>query len=87
MDQPTAYISYKDKRKTLYVFGAGASIADGGPLQRDLLPDILSEKYDNSELATLVKDFISNNFDIEDGNCPSLESVFGYLDYFISQTQ
>ena len=87
MDQPTAYISYKDKRKTLYVFGAGASIADGGPLQRDLLPDILSEKYDNSELATLVKDFISNNFDIEDGNCPSLESVFGYLDYFISQKE
>ena len=81
------FIRYKNKRDALFVFGAGASISDGGPLQRDLLPEILREEYRDSELANLVKQFIINNFDTENDRCPSLESVFGYLDYFISKKE
>jgi NAD-dependent SIR2 family protein deacetylase len=81
------FIKYQQKRDVLFVFGAGASIADGGPLQRDLLPEILKEEYADSELANLVKRFIKENFDTESENVPSLESVFGYLDYFISKKE
>ncbi|RNI22622.1 SIR2 family protein [Rufibacter latericius] len=81
------YISYKNKRDVLFVFGAGASIADGGLMQRDLLPQILKAEYEGSEPVNLVKHFIYNNFDIENGSYPSLESVFGYLDYFISKKE
>lgn len=81
------FIQYQSKRDVLFVFGAGASISDGGPLQKDLLPEILKEDYGDSELANLVKKFINTNFDTENGNYPSLESVFGYLDYFISKKE
>lgn len=81
------FIRYQPKRDVLFVFGAGASIADGGPLQRDLLPEILNEDYGESELANLVKRFIQENFDTENENAISLESVFGYLDYFISKKE
>ncbi len=81
------YIRYQKERDVLFVFGAGASISDGGPLQKDLLPEILSEDYSDSGLANLVKEFISTNFDTDHGNSPSLESVFGYLDYFISKKE
>lgn len=81
------FIRYQPKRDVLFVFGAGASISDGGPLQKDLLPQILNEIYEDSELASLVKAFIQENFDTESRNTPSLESVFGYLDYFISKKE
>jgi len=81
------FIRYQKKRDVLFVFGAGASIADGGPLQRDLLPEILNTDYAESELVSLAKKFIQDNFDTEKGNTPSLESVFGYLDYFISKKE
>lgn len=81
------FIKYKPKRDVLFVLGAGASIADGGPMQRDLLPEILTSDYEESELANLAKKFIQENFDTENGNVPSLESVFGYLDYFISKKE
>lgn len=61
------FIRYQPKRDVLFVFGAGASIADGGPLQRDLLPDILNADYAESELASLAKKFIQDNFDTENG--------------------
>lgn len=79
------FISYENYRDLLFVFGAGASIADGVPLQKDLLPQILKESCTVSEPVKFVKSFIENNFDLN--NCPSLESVFGYLDYFISKRE
>lgn len=42
------FIRYQPKRDVLFVFGAGASIADGGPLQKNLLPEILNEDYADS---------------------------------------
>ena len=81
------FIKYQTKRDVLFVFGAGASIADGGPLQRELLPEIMNDNYEESELANLSKKFIKENFDTENEIFPSLEAVFGYLDYFISKKE
>jgi NAD-dependent SIR2 family protein deacetylase len=87
MSNNKKYISYNSHRDLLFVFGAGTSIADGAPLQKDILPQMLKNNYKSSELAKLVKKFIENNFDLADNNYPSLESVFGYLDYFISKRE
>ncbi len=81
------FIRYQSERDVLFVFGAGASNSDGCPLQKNLLSEILNKDYGDTELANLVKKFIKNNFDTENDNCPSLESVFGYLDYFISKKE
>jgi len=81
------YVDYKRYRDIVFVFGAGASIADGGHLQKNLLSQILKEDYKSSEPANLVKEFIERNFELENDNNPSLESVFGYLDYFISKKE
>ena len=81
------YISYKPKRDVLFVFGAGASIADGGPFQSQLLPRILATDFSGHELAEQTVVFIRENFDTTSGKEPSLESVFGYLEYFISKKE
>lgn len=81
------FIKYENKRDVLFVFGAGASIADGAPLQKNLLSKILNEDYRSSKIATLMKDFITENFYLDNNNFPSLEAVFGYLDYFISKKE
>jgi NAD-dependent SIR2 family protein deacetylase len=82
------YLYYPSQRDVLFVFGAGASSADGVPLQRELLPMILSggiDEIDNSEIGKLFKEFISENFkyNAETNTYPALEAVFGFLDYFI----
>lgn len=85
-----SYIKYDDERDTLFVFGAGASIAEGIPLQKDILKLIYEsddEDINTSEAADQVRNFINLNFDISDGVYPSLESIFGYLDYFISKRE
>lgn len=85
-----AYIKYDEERDVLFVFGAGASIAEGAPLQKDILKLIYEsddEKLNSSEAVDKVRLFINENFDISGGVYPSLESVFGYLDYFISKRE
>lgn len=79
------YVGYKPERDVLYVFGAGASISDGGPLQKDLLRQILEQDNSSSSPLQELSKFLSDNFDLSKGNYPSLESVFGYLDHFISK--
>jgi hypothetical protein len=32
------FLKYESERDVLFIFGAGASYADGAPLQADLLP-------------------------------------------------
>ncbi|MTB65654.1 hypothetical protein GKR48_02195 [Providencia sp. wls1943] len=84
------YIKYNEKRDVLFVFGAGASIAEGVPLQRDILKLIYEskdEQINKSEAALQVRTFINENFDISEGVYPTLESIFGYLDYFISKRE
>lgn len=81
------YVEYEKERDVLFVFGAGASIADGAPLQKDILPNILKLNDESYEIVKVVKGFLHQNFHISDNNCPSLESVFGYLDYFINNKE
>lgn len=84
------FIKVANDRDVLFIFGAGAAIAEGAPLQKDILK-LLYETDDkaliSSEAAIEVRKFISSNFDVSEDNWPSLESVFGYLDYFISKKE
>lgn len=79
-------------RDMVFVFGAGASYADGAPLQDEILPIILSGALpgiEGSETGREVRQFIADNFawDEQTRVYPALESVFGFLDYFISQDE
>ena len=89
-DTTEKFIRYKDSRDVLFVFGAGASISEGAPLQRDILRLIYEstdEKLISSDAANLVRRFLQDNFDVSNNLFPSLESVFGYLDYFLSKRE
>lgn len=81
-----------DRKDVIFVFGAGASYADGAPLQKEILPIIMSgglEDIINSPTGKLVREFIADNFawNEEAKAYPTLETVFGFLDYFISQDE
>ncbi len=74
------------------MLGAGASYADGVPLQRDILPLMLSgqiEDIKNSEIGNIVYEFIQENFYFKSESqiFPQLEAVFGFIDYFIQQNE
>ena len=82
------YYQYPSRRDVVFIFGAGASYADGAPLQEDILPLILETK--NRELCDsfihkVIKEFLVDNFiwDKDTGYYPTLEEVFGFIDYFI----
>lgn len=80
------FIGYRDLRDILFVFGAGASYAEGAPLQSELLPYILNDsdpKISKSKLGRAVIEFVKDFFYISDDFTPTLESVFGFIDYFI----
>ncbi len=84
------YIEYKKERDILFVFGAGASIAEGTPLQKDILKLIFESDDDElttSDTANEVRRFISENFHISESEYPTLEAVFGYFEYFISKRE
>lgn len=74
------FIKPDSERDVLFVFGAGASIAEGAPLQRDILKLIFEsseEDLTSSNAANEVRHFIQDNFYISNGSYPSLEAVFG----------
>ena len=84
------FLSYPSNRDIVFVLGAGASHPDGVPLQRHILPLILAdEEIADSEVGKQVLDFIEENYKFNpDRNLfPDLESVFGFLDYFIQQNE
>lgn len=84
------FLSYPANRDIVFVLGAGASHPDGVPLQRHILPLILADKeIADSEVGKSVIEFIKSNykFDAEKNLYPDLESVFGFLDYFIQQNE
>jgi NAD-dependent SIR2 family protein deacetylase len=79
-------------RDIVFVLGAGASHPDGVPLQRDILPLIISESSSeiaSSAIGQQVKTFIHQNFYVDEcsKSYPELEAVFGFLDYFIQQNE
>ncbi len=84
------FLSYPENRDVVFVLGAGASHPDGVPLQRHILPLILQRKeIAKSEIGKSVIGFIKDNFkfDTEQNLYPDLESVFGFIDYFIQQNE
>ncbi|MCP5063103.1 MAG: hypothetical protein GY936_11660 [Ignavibacteriae bacterium] len=86
------YLRYSLHRDVVFVMGAGASHPDGVPLQKHILPMILSgenEEIKNSVIGEAVLEFINDNFEYssEEKQYPQLEAVFGFLDYFIQQNE
>ncbi len=92
MDASEKFLRYPPKRDLVFVLGAGASHPDGVPLQRDMLPMIISggiEEIEKSEIGQIVTEFIKDNFEYnaETKQYPQLEAVFGFIDYFIQQNE
>lgn len=86
------FYKYPDKRDVLFVFGAGASYADGAPLMTEIIPIIISDEFEDigkSEIGRTVREFIKDNFAYSpaSNSYPTLEAVFGFLDYFIIQKE
>lgn len=90
MNEQLKYLQYSSGRDVVFVLGAGASHPDGVPLQRHILPMILSNKeIADSVIGKPVIEFIKDNFAYDSKNnlYPQLEAVFGFLDYFIAQNE
>lgn len=86
------FLRYLPERDAVFVLGAGASHPDGVPLQKEMLPMIMSgedEEILNSEIGKIIVEFINENFylDIKNNLYPQLEAVFGFIDYFIQQNE
>lgn len=86
------FIRYSSTRDVVFVLGAGTSNPDGVPLQKDLLPMIISSdinEINNSEIGIIVKEFICDNFKFNKdlNQFPQLEAVFGFIDYFIQNNE
>jgi len=86
------FLQYLPSRDIVFVLGAGASHPDGVPLQKDILPQIISGKSNeiqDSDIGRIVNEFIKDNFefDTEKNLFPELEAVFGFIDYFIQHNE
>lgn len=82
------FYKYPRERDVVVIFGAGASYADGAPLQKDLLPALLTTtdaKLRKSSIHRSAVGFLEDNFvwNEKAGQFPTLEQVFGFIDYFI----
>lgn len=74
-----------DKPSTVFVFGAGAAYGDGVPLQAEIIPIILRDldpQLKKSLVAKRIRKFLTRNFSHEI-QCPSLEEVFGFINFFV----
>ncbi|MBN1302174.1 MAG: SIR2 family protein [Melioribacteraceae bacterium] len=86
----TKYLKIPDERDIVFVLGAGASHPDGVPLQRHILPMILTTReIAESKIGQQVTEFVKDNFAFDNSKnlYPQLEAVFGFLDYFIAQNE
>lgn len=91
-DSSEKFLRYKPTRDIVFVLGAGASHPDGVPLQREMLPMLISggiEEIEKSEIGKIVTEFIKDNFEFNaaTNQFPQLEAVFGFIDYFIQQNE
>lgn len=92
MTQVEKFLRYSPSRDVVFVLGAGASHPDGVPLQREMLPMIVSggiEEIEKSEIGQIVIEFIKDNFEFNPATnqYPHLEAVFGFMDFFIQQNE
>lgn len=77
-----------DQPSTVFIFGAGASYGDGVPLQADILPLIIKDEdpqLKHSETAQRLRGFLTEHF-AHGEQTPSLEEVFGFIDFFINNS-
>ncbi|MFP5212985.1 MAG: SIR2 family protein [Acidobacteriota bacterium] len=85
------FIRNNQRRDILFVFGAGASHAEGAPLQSQILPFILDEEGEIAQSSTggKVIGFLKDHFgwDREQRIYPTLEVIFAFLDYFIYRNE
>lgn len=85
------FLEYKPQRDVLFFMGAGASASEGVPLQKDIMSALFSgadDELNSSDAIKLIREFIEENFDVSDGSSyPTLEAIFGYLDYFITKQE
>ena len=84
------HLKYANKRDIVFFFGAGASVADGIPLQARILAKALSQsRVRDSQVGREVIRFLRRFFGLDSTpyQMPSLETVFAFLDYFISRNE
>lgn len=92
MESKEVYLRYPAQRDIVFVMGAGASYPDGVPLQREILPLILSgeiKEIEDSPTGKSVIEFINDNFhyNAEKNLYPQLEAIFGYIDHFLYERE
>lgn len=92
MTSQEKFLRYSTSRDIVFVLGAGASHSDGVPLQREMLPTILSggiKEIETSMIGNIVTEFIKDNFEFNPvaNQYPQLEAVFGFIDYFLQQNE
>ncbi len=80
---------YLDYRDVVFVLGAGTSYSDGAILQSQIIPYLLlceDKSMTESTAFKIVTDFIKSyfDFDMTIGIFPTLEQIYGYLDYHIN---
>ena len=84
------HLEYAKRRDVVFFFGAGASVADGIPLQACILPKALSQsRVRDSQVGREVVRFLERVFGLDSTpyQMPSLETLFAFLDYFISRNE
>lgn len=74
-----------DKPNTVFIFGAGASYGDGVPLQADIIPRIIEDtdpQLKASDTSKRLRKFLTQYF-AHGEQSPSLEEVFGFIEFFL----
>lgn len=68
--------------KQVIFLGAGASAADGAPMQSDLFRSYFNNGYSDDELSSFFKDFfgIERGHNADDINFPTFEEVLGVIE-------
>ena len=78
-----------NKEQIVFIFGAGASASEGGPLSNDLLPESF-KKFKNDARVKNVKEYIRdvyhNNCD-DNSNIPNFEEILGPIDIALQKQE
>lgn len=85
------YNEYPHVRDVVFFMGAGASHADGAPLQSEIIPLIYSLEdkiMKNSNAYKEVLDFINRFFSVESKErYPTLEQIYAYIEYHLNNNE
>ncbi len=79
-----------NKTETVVFLGAGISYIAGVPIQSEILKEICSNsEITSSKNGSTFINFIKDNFNYGNNcdNFPSIEEIYSFLDFFISQNE